>query len=82
MRTLLQRISSRKFLTAVAVQAASVLALFWPRHGEALHDGAVRVAALATMLLAALGYGAIEASIDRGGGDAPATGEAVRTQQY
>jgi hypothetical protein len=64
MRSFLQRISSRKFLTALAVQAASVAALFWPQQQETLHAAAVRIAALIVLLLAALGYGKIEAALD------------------
>ncbi len=64
MRSFLQRLSSRKFLTALAVQVASVAALFWPQQEETLMTAAVRIAALATLLLAALGYGKIEASVD------------------
>ena len=66
MRSFLQRISSRKFLTALAVQAASVAAIFWPQHEQTLATAAIRLAALATLLLAALGYGKIEASVDAG----------------
>ena len=65
MRSFLQRISSRKFLTALFVQSASVAALFWPRQEETLQTAALRIAALATLLLAAIGYGKIEASVDR-----------------
>jgi len=64
MRSFLQRISSRKFLTALAVQVASVAAIFWPQHEQTLATAAIRLAALATLLLAALGYGKIEASVD------------------
>lgn len=64
MRSFIQRISSRKFLTALAVQVAAVAALFWPEHESQLATAAVRIAALATMLLAAFGYGSIEAGID------------------
>jgi hypothetical protein len=64
MRAFLERISSRKFLTALAVQAASVAALFRPAHEQTLHTAALRIAALATLLLAAMGYGKIEASVD------------------
>ena len=64
MRSFLQRISSRKFLTALMVQAASVAALFWPAHESTFESAAVRIAALATLLLAALGYGKIEAEVD------------------
>ena len=65
MRGFLQRISSRKFLTALAVQAAGVVALFYPADEQTITTAAVRIAAMATMLLAALGYGSIEASVDR-----------------
>ena len=64
MRSFLERISSRKFLTALAVQAASVAAIFWPGQDSTLESAAVRIAALITLLLAALGYGEIEASVD------------------
>jgi len=64
MRSFLYRLSSRKFLTAVAVQAASVVVLFWPQHQSAITEAAVRIAALLTLLLAALGYGKIEALVD------------------
>ena len=64
MRSFLQRISSRKFLVALAVQVAAVAALFQPERAEAFHDAALRIAALITLLLAALGYAKIEAAID------------------
>jgi len=64
MRSFLSRISSRKFLTALAVQMAAVVALFWPEHESRIETAAVRIAALAVMLLAALGYGKIEAGVD------------------
>ena len=64
MRPFLQRISSRKFLTALAAQLAAVAALFWPQHESALATAAVRIAALAVLLLAAIGYGKIEAKAD------------------
>ncbi len=64
MRSFLQRITSRKFLTALAVQIAAVAALFWPEHQSAIADAAVKIAALAALLLAALGYGKIEAGVD------------------
>ncbi len=64
MRSFLKRISSRKFLTALAVQIAALVALFWPEHESAAATAATRIAALTAMLLAALGYGKIEADID------------------
>ncbi len=64
MRSFLERISSRKFLTALAVQVAAVAALFWPGQESAFNDAALRIAALVVLLLAALGYGKIEAATD------------------
>ncbi len=64
MRSFIQRISSRKFLTALAVQVASVAAIFYPQHESSIESTAFRIAALATLLLAALGYGKIEAAVD------------------
>ena len=64
MRAFLQRISSRKFLIAFAVQIAAIAALFYPANETEFQSAAVRIAAMVTMLLAALGYGKIEASID------------------
>ena len=69
MRTFLQRISSRKFLIALAVQVSAVATVFWPQHESALESAAVQIAGLATMLLAAMGYGVIEASIDKSAGE-------------
>jgi hypothetical protein len=68
MRSFLERLSSRKFLTAVTVQVASVAALFWPHHESAMTTAAVRIAALMSLLLAALGYGTIEAKLDSSNG--------------
>jgi len=64
MRNFLHRISSRKFLTALAVQVASVAVIFYPQHESSIETAALRLAALATLLLAALGYGKIEAGLD------------------
>ncbi len=64
MRSFLRRISSRKFLTALAVQVAAVVALFLPDRASALETAAVRIAALAALVLAGLGYGRIEADLD------------------
>ncbi len=73
MRSFLQRISSRKFLTALAVQAAALAALFWPQHESGISEAATRIAALAAMLLAALGYAKIEAGIDLAERPSPGT---------
>jgi len=75
MRSFLERISSRKFLTALAVQVGAMAALFWPHHGTAISEAAVRVAALLTLLLAGLGYGKIEAAVDAAGATPPPPGE-------
>lgn len=71
MRSFLQRISSRKFLTALAAQVAAVVVLFYPQHESAVTAAAIRIAALATLLLAALGYGKVEADVDAAGGNQP-----------
>lgn len=65
MDSFLKRISSRKFLTAIAVEIAAMIALFAPQVADVANEGALRIAALATMLLAALGYGAVEAAVDK-----------------
>jgi len=41
-----------------------VVALFWPDRASALETAAVRIAALAALVLAGLGYGRIEADLD------------------
>lgn len=66
MDSFLKRISSRKFLSVLAVEVAAVVALFRPA-GEAagIEAGAVKIAALAVMILAALGYAKIEGAIDK-----------------
>ncbi len=75
MRSFLQRVSSRKFLTALAVQIAAVVALFWPEHASATNEAAVRIAALLTLLLAGLGYGRIEAAVDAAASRDPSPSE-------
>lgn len=64
MRSFLERISSRKFLTALAVQVAGLVALIRPGQADRISDAAVRIAALVVMVLAALGYGKMEATLD------------------
>lgn len=65
MDSFLKRISSRKFLTAITVEVAAMIALFAPQVADVANESALRIAALATMLLAALGYGAVEAAVDK-----------------
>jgi len=66
MDSFLKRISSRKFLALLAAEIAGVVAIFRPA-GEAagIEAAAVKIAGLAVMLLAALGYGIIEGKIDK-----------------
>ena len=64
MEHFLKRLSSRKFLAALAVQVAAVVALFWPAQESDIVTASIKIAALVTLLLAGLGYGKIEASID------------------
>ena len=68
MRSFLQRISSRKFLVALAVQCAAVAAFFAPHREGEFESAAVKIAALVTILLAGMGYGKIEAGIDAAAG--------------
>lgn len=65
MKEFLGRISSRKFLVAFAVQIAGLIALIKPEWTEQANLIAVQVAGIAAMILAALGYMAIEGSIDK-----------------
>lgn len=64
MRSFLERISSRKFLTAIAAQVAGLVALLYPSLAGQSNAVAVQIAGLAVMLLAAFGYGAVEAAVD------------------
>lgn len=64
MRSFLERISSRKFLTALAAQIAGLVALLYPSLAGKADAVAVQIAGLAVMLLAAFGYGAVEAAVD------------------
>ena len=65
MNALLTKLSSRKFLTALAVQIVAVIAIFAPEQEAQLTDAAMRITGLVVLLLAALGYGTIEASVDK-----------------
>lgn len=65
MKDFLKRISSRKFLTALAVQVAAVVALFTVKPESELVDAATKIASLAALILASLGYGKIEGAIDK-----------------
>lgn len=63
-RPFLTRISSRKFLVTFAAQVAGLIVLLAPAHGEVIMSAAERIAAIAAMLLAALGYVSAEAKLD------------------
>ena len=67
------RWKSRKFITTLAAQAAAVLVLLMPEHGTQITQAAESIAALAVLLLSALGYVSAEASIDRERVERPAT---------
>ncbi|MDD4892079.1 MAG: hypothetical protein PHU85_19325 [Phycisphaerae bacterium] len=64
MRPLLKRLSSRKFLTTLAVQIAGLAVLFAPGHAEAIASAAERIAAIVAMVLVALGYVNAESKLD------------------
>jgi len=65
MNAILTRLTSRKFLTTLIVQVAAIIALFWPDKADAITATATNIAALTAMLLSALGYATIEASVDK-----------------
>lgn len=66
MDTFLKRISSRKFLTALAVQVAVVVSMIWrPAFQEEMVEAAAQIAELVILLLAAMGYGKIEGGVDK-----------------
>jgi len=57
---------SRKFLASLAAQIGAVVTIFAaPATGEAVADAIVKVGGLIALVLAAIGYGAVEASVDR-----------------
>ena len=72
MRSFLERLSSRKFLTTLAAEIAAVVALFYPQNTSAINETAIRIASLATLLLAAWGYGKMEATLDASRAATPA----------
>ncbi len=65
MKDFLSRISSRKFLTTAFVEIAAIVALFKPSIASEANEGAVRLAAIIAMVLAALGYGIVQGTIDK-----------------
>lgn len=72
MNVLLSKLSSRKFLTALVAQIASIVAFFSIETGDAVADLGTRIVALVVLVVAALGYGVVEASVDRKGVEADA----------
>lgn len=71
MKAFLQRLSSRKFLIAIAVQIAVVVSMIWrPEFKDQTIEAATQIAELVILLLAAMGYGTIEASVDKANGNA------------
>lgn len=72
MRDFLQRISSRKFLTALSVQIAVIASMIWrPEMEQQWSEAAMKVAELIVLLLVALGYAKIEAAVDASQGSKP-----------
>ena len=62
----LTKFTSRKFLTALAAQIGAIVSLFaTPSSGDVIADAIVKVGSLLALVLAALGYGVIEARMDR-----------------
>ncbi len=59
------RWTSRKFITTLIAQLAALAVLFWPQHEQAILDSSQSIAALLVIGLAAAGYTAAEASVDR-----------------
>jgi uncharacterized membrane protein len=56
---------SRKFVVSVASQGAALLVLIWPGQEEAIFSAAQSIAALAVLVLSALGYVRVEGGLDR-----------------
>ena len=65
MENFLTKLTSRKFLAALAAEVAGLLALTaWADLGDPIAEGIVRVGTILGMLLLAIGYIKAEASID------------------
>jgi hypothetical protein len=65
MRNFLLRLTSRKFIATMSVITACAFAVFAPEKTETGGTIVIRIAALVIMLLAALGYALVEASVDK-----------------
>jgi hypothetical protein len=65
MNRILSNLTSRKFLTVLTVQVASVCAIFAPELEGQIADAGMRIVGLVVLVVAALGYGKIEGAVDR-----------------
>ncbi len=61
----MKKFTSRKFITTLAAQVASLLVLFWPEHQDTIAQAVQGTAALIVLGISSLGYVSSEASIDR-----------------
>ncbi len=64
-KRILTNLTSRKFLTVLVVQIASVCAIFAPELEHQIADALMRVVGLVVLVAAALGYGKIEGAVDQ-----------------
>ena len=76
----LTKVTSRKFIAALAVEVAGLVALFDPQVADVTNEIIVRVGALAAMVTVALGYVVSEASIDKAAAKAAASASANETR--
>ena len=65
LKRILTNLTSRKFLAALVVQIASVCAIFAPAMENQIADAGMRIVGLVVLVVAGLGYGKIEADIDK-----------------
>ena len=67
MKKFLERISSRKFMALMAAEVGGAIALFTPAADDAAkwEAAALKIGGLIVMILAGLGYAAIEGGIDK-----------------
>ena len=65
LRNFLLRLTSRKFLAALSVIVACACAVFHPEQIVTMYTVILRIAAMVVMLLAAIGYAFVEASVDK-----------------
>ena len=62
---MVKRWTSRKFITSVTAQLASIAVLLWPSQDSTIVAASESVAALLVLMLSAFGYVRAEASVDR-----------------